>query len=378
MEKINIVHIISGGGIGGGEKFLQIFAKYSDKEKIALHFVVPEKGVLYEKLSFFGYKPKVIDINKSLFSFETFLRLKRYLIRSKTDIVHTHGARANYYGRIAAYFAKVPVIISTIHNSINDYPINALKKKFYIYIDRLTSSFVSEIVSVSNYIKESLVNDYKIAEEKITTIYPAVDFQSLLPDITTSAMKKKLSIPESSLVIGQIGRMTNQKGFEYSILSAKKIISQFNNVYFLFVGDGELKKRLEEKCISLGIKEKCIFTGFVDNVGNVYQIIDILLMPSLSEGFPVTLIEAAFFEKPEIAAKVSGIPEFIKDGVNGILIPPADSRALEAAIEKLIRNKDMRIRLGKEAKNRVSELFSPAHMLKKYLNIYEKHIEKDF
>lgn len=376
MKKIKITHLISAGGIGGGEKYLLIFAKYLDRERFILDFIIPEKGPLYDKITALGYSPKIIDINKSLISLSILLCLKKHLENSGTQIVHTHGARANFYGRISSLLAGTPAIISTVHNSIKDYPVSAMKKSIYMAIERITSSKVSAIATVSDYLKESLIKDYKIPYKKIETIYPAVDFTTLNASQSIAETRKSLSIPESAIVVGQAGRMTAQKGFEYFIDAARQISAEFDDTYFLFAGGGPEREKLEDKCRDNGIDERCIFCGFREDIGNIMQAIDILVSPSLSEGFPITILEAAYYEKPVIAAKVSGIPEFIVHNVNGILVPPGDSNSLANAIKSLIKDESQRHLLGVEAKKSVSRQFSPDYMLDRFSEIYGRVMSK--
>ncbi len=372
MDKIKITHIISAGGIGGGEKYLLIFAKYLDRQRFTLDFILPERGALYERLQALGYSPKVIEINRSLLSREVLSRLSEYLKSSSPQIVHTHGARSNFYGRLASFRAGIPSVMSTVHNSIKDYPVSALRKSIYMKIEKYTASKVSLIVTVSDYLRQSLIRDYGIPEGIIETVYPCIDFRSIEATQSAAETRKSLSIPQSAVVITQAGRMTKQKGFECFIDAASKIRKNYDNTYFLFAGDGPERESLEERCRERGIYEKCLFCGFRDDMGNIMQASDIVVSPSLSEGFPVTMLEAAYFEKPVIASNVSGIPEFICDKVNGILIPPADSDALANALKSLICEEALRDKLGIEAKKKVSEKFSPDYMLDKFSEIYEK------
>ncbi|MBI5374036.1 MAG: glycosyltransferase family 4 protein [Candidatus Schekmanbacteria bacterium] len=368
---VKITHIISAGGVGGGERQLLIFAKGFARDRYELGFIVPERGALSSKLEALGFKPEVIDINRSLLSIPVMHKLIKYLMETRPDIVHTHGARANFYGRIAASLAGVPFSVSTIHNSISDYPVSSFKKRIYITAEKLTVRKAAKIVTVSNYLKNELVSEYGISSKKIITIYPAIDEIALQVTDDRFATRKKLGVNDSELLISQMGRMTPQKGFHYFIEAAGLLSKKHGNLKWLFVGDGPLRGELEALCSKKGISERCIFTGFREDVGNLISASDIFVSSSLSEGFPITLIEASYMGKPVVATRVSGVPEFIEDSVNGILVKPQNSEALALAIERLIVSSFLREQLGNSAKQSVSEKFSAEYMIGKFSDLYE-------
>lgn len=368
---IKITHIISAGGVGGGERQLLIFAKGLASDRYKLGFIVPERGALSSKLEALGFKPEVIDINRSVLSIPVMRKLIKYLRATTPDIVHTHGARANFYGRIAASLAGVPSSLSTIHNSISDYPVSNFKKRIYITAEKLTARKTAKIVTVSDYLKDELVNEYGISLKKIMTIYPALDESSLQVTEERLAARKNLGVNDSELLIAQMGRMTHQKGFYYFIEAAGLLSKKHDNLKWLFVGDGPLRGELESLCRKKGISERCIFTGFREDVGNLISASDIFVSSSLSEGFPITVIEASYMGKAVVATRVSGVPEFIKDNVNGLLVKSQNSEALSLAIERLIVSSSLREELGNVAKQSVLEKFSAEYMLSQFSSLYK-------
>jgi len=368
---IKITHIISAGGVGGGERQLLIFAKGLPRDRYELNFIVPERGALSSKLEALGFKPEVIDINRSLLSIPVMLNLIKYLRETTPDIVHTHGARANFYGRIASQLAGVHFSLSTIHNSISDYPVSSFKKRIYITAEKLTARKAAKIVTVSDYLRNELINEYGISSDKIITIYPALDESALQVTEERFATRKNLGVNDSELLISQMGRMTPQKGFRYFIEAADLLSKKHDNLKWLFVGDGPLRRELENSCRKKGISERCIFTGFREDVGNLISASDIFVSSSLSEGFPITVIEASYMGKPVVATRVSGVPEFIEDGVNGILVKPQNSESLALAIERLIVNSSLRGELGNAAKQSVSEKFSAEYMVGRFADLYK-------
>jgi glycosyltransferase involved in cell wall biosynthesis len=150
----------------------------------------------------------------------------------------------------------------------------------------------------------------------------------------------------------------------------QKIHKNFKNYKLLFIGKGGLESQLKEEAESLGIMDNVKFLGFRDDVKEIYKILDIFVLPSLSEGLPLSLLEAVASKVPVIASKVGGIPEIIKDGINGFLIPPKNVPLLSEKIYYLLQNQEIAKQLAQEAYHNYLKNFEISIMVNKYENLF--------
>jgi glycosyltransferase involved in cell wall biosynthesis len=182
-------------------------------------------------------------------------------------------------------------------------------------------------------------------------------------------------------VIGQIAQITPNKGQDIFIRALAQVVRIHPNVRGLIVGGNtiiddsdwfldELKQLVKE----LGLVDKVIFTGFVKNMVNLYRCLDLVVLPSKSEGFGRTIAEAMAMTKPAVATKVGGLQEIIVEGKTGLLVPPGDSKALADAILKVVENPELARKFGINGRKRVEELFTVESNVKKTEQVYKSLI----
>lgn len=213
--------------------------------------------------------------------------------------------------------------------------------------------------------------------EKFTIIHSGVKLDYFMNmSIDIKAKKKELGIPPGYNVVGTIGRLVPIKGYKYLISAAKMIVEEIDKTVFVIVGDGYLKFELERYAEALGVRKDIIFTGWRADSSDILCLFDIFVLPSLNEGMGRVIIEAMALGKPIVASSVGGIIDLVRNGENGILVPPRDSDALGNAILQLIRNKDLAEELGRNGKAMVYPEFDISVMLKKIDGLYESLLSK--
>jgi glycosyltransferase involved in cell wall biosynthesis len=264
-------------------------------------------------------------------------------------------------------------IVNTTPMLVDGYDVNRIRKSLYCTIDRLTERVADKFIVVSNSLKEQLIKKHFISEAKISKIYNGIEiaeYSTQVPDAETKELRKELNIDDSMKVIGAIGRMVWQKGFEYLIEAIPKILEPIPDVKFMIVGDGPLKIPLETMSRKLKVTDSVIFAGFRSDIREILAAIDILVIPSLLEGFPMVTLEAMAMAKPIIATRIDGVIEQITDGENGLLVPPKDHEALTESILKLIQDKELSGRLGRLARKKVEQEFSVEKMVAETEKVY--------
>lgn len=297
--------------------------------------------------------------NLLIFTLPTAFRISRLLKKFNIDIVHCNiGLRYNHEGIIAARLAGVPCIchVRTI-GKLN-------------VADRLISKCVHLFVCVSEAVKKNY-ESFNVNPNKLCIVYNGVDLQVFNPALSGRKIKEEFDIKNN--VVGIIGRLIAWKGHECFLRAVKEVISDFGNVKFLIVGTGPEKSSLETYSMDLGLKDSVIFVGFREDMPQILAAIDILVNCSIQpEPLSRAIMEAMAMEKAVIASNCGGSPDMIEDGVNGLLVPPRDSKVLAQCIITLLKDKELRLRLGKAARKKVEERFDKKMTQKKIERIYEE------
>jgi len=280
------------------------------------------------------------------------------------DLVHTHGYKANFYGYLAARGKGVPAV-ATYHL---DWPDRGLALRLYHLFDRLVVRRFGKIAAVSEAVARSLRRS-GVPSAKIVTIDNGID---LSPFAQARPILQEEISERPDALIGLVGRLTPQKGCEYFLRAAQRVLIDFPRTLFVLVGEGPDRRKLEELVRDLSIAERVIFAGHREDMPGVYASLDILVLPSINEGLPMTLIEAMAAARPVIATPVGAIPKLIIPEQTGLLVNPRDPVGLAAALGRLISNPDLRHRLGRDGQAWVMRRFSAEAMAQQYAEIYQE------
>ena len=212
-------------------------------------------------------------------------------------------------------------------------------------------------------------------EEKSAVIHNGIDVQRFSQELHEEPEVKLKSKPDS-IIIGSVGRLHHQKGYEYLIDASPHIIKEFPEVKFVLIGDGELKDELENLAKKKGINNSYIFLGSITNIPELLSQMDLFVLPSLWEGLPLVLLEAMAAKKPVVATGVNGVTEIIENEKDGILVHPKNSHDLSTAIIRLLKDSALMDRIAKAGFNKVSAEFNLTKMVKETEDIYLKYSKK--
>jgi glycosyltransferase involved in cell wall biosynthesis len=367
---MRILHLISSGGLFGAER---VAVELSKSLKKTYH-CEPVLGVIrnvYNPHEEILEEAKSNGIVYTVFSCRSQLDLKlafsirEFIKKNRIDIIHCHGYKSNFYGLLASK-GQVPSV-TTNHNWLTAH----WKLKTYCFLDSLWIRFFDRIVAVSNEVKREMLK-YKIPEEKITVIDNGIALERFEKVAETKKMKNRLGFEEKTIVIGTIGSLGIEKGHIYLLEAARQILDLVKDLKFLLVGDGPLRKPLEEKSEELGIKKHVIFLGLRKDIPELLMAMDIFVLPSIKEGLPIAMLEAMAAKRPVIATRVGAIPRVIEKKNIGILVEPKDINGLRDAIMNLIIDRGKRDILAREGFRRVCTGFSSDEMGKHYLELYKE------
>ena len=377
-DRIKIMHIIPSLRGGGAEKVcvdLLINLDADKYEKSLLLFKDNGEGQIWrEQLASKGVK--IIALKKQrLFDWKNFKEIFSTIKKIKPHILHTHLG-GDIYGRLAGFLNKVPIIISTEHN------LNKQERKSATCLKTLTSLWADMIFPVSEAVKQDAQKRYHLTSRKLAVIYNGVDINIFKSKSAESLDKDEIGLNDVNLnrdkgeniIIGSLGRLTEQKGFKILIEAVSK--TKHKNFLVKIGGEGELKEVLQKQIDNLKLSERVFLLGQVDPVDFLKKI-DIFVLPSLWEGLGLVALEAALANKPIIASRVDGIKEIINSD-NTWLFTAGDSNELARQIDELIDNLNSEEVQRKitSVKKIVEEKFSLTKMVENYSAWYEKLSQK--
>ena len=297
------------------------------------------------------------------FDLKTILLIRDFIYHEQINIVHSHGYKGNFYALIVTR-GKIPWVI-TNHNWTQA----TFNLKVYALLDLLLIRFAKKVVTVSDVIAVKL-RKCGVSSQKIIVIDNGIDLQRFSSQRRNNLLKEYLGIEKESKVIGTIARLTKEKGHIYLIEAAKNIVSVFPSTKFLIVGDGSERDRLEKRVMQLGLKDKVIFTGQRKDIIDILSILDIFVLPSITEGLPIALLEASALRLPVVATSVGAVPKVIIDRETGLLIEPGRPEQLIRAISQLLSNQERARQFGNQAYRKVEKEFSAKSMADRYFNLY--------
>jgi glycosyltransferase involved in cell wall biosynthesis len=252
--------------------------------------------------------------------------------------------------------------------------------KFYAALDKSFLNRFDRVIAVSDTVKQQILN-CNISAKKVLAIYNGIDIHRFKNQEKWDSLRKEVGIHKNSKVIGTVGRLSAEKGHINLVKTAEKLLQECAEVVFLIVGDGPLRQNLEADSCQLAEKihvksgngkPPFIFAGVRRNMQDVYALMDVFVLPSLTEGLPMALLEAMAAKKPVVATRVGAVPRVIADGRSGLLVPAGDVDALAEAIIRLMKDPQEAGRLAQRGHERVKKDFSSQTMTQRYIEVYQE------
>jgi glycosyltransferase involved in cell wall biosynthesis len=301
------------------------------------------------------------------------IRIYKYAHKNNVDIVHCHGYKANIFsGMLPFKYRKIPHI-STLHGWTSTKIFT--KMWFYEWIDAVMLKRADRVVAVSQAMRDNL-------RFKYLNISPALIHNGIISKEVDNicGLDYRLfdNLDKIKLKLVSVGRLSKEKGFDTLLMAVRNIKIKWNeNVRVFIIGEGPEKDnliRLSRKC---GISDNVIFTGYIDNASKILKNFDIFVMSSLTEGMPITLLEAMRAGMPIVASAVGGIPEALEGGKCGILVPPGNELDLAKRIVELYENSSLKEELSIKSKIRFKEEFTVEKMEEMYRSVYLDVVNND-
>lgn len=367
---MKVLHLISGGDTGGAKTHILSLFK-------GLNKLIDAKIICFIEDSFYHESIEAgIDIEvyeqKGRSDLSVVNRLAEEIKREDYDIIHCHGARANFIALFLRLKVKTP-FITTVHSDYKlDFKDNMYKRIVFTNLNLFALKRFKSFIAVSDTFKEMLVSR-GFKENNIYTVYNGIDLQQKVYYSTKEEFFEKYKIDgEGKIVVGIMARLDEVKDHETFLKAANKILEKREDIIFLIAGDGARREKLELMAKELEIHKNIYFLGYITDVYSFLNSIDINTLTSLSESFPYAILEGAFMKKPIVSTKVGGLVNLIEEGVNGHLVDIGDSDELAKKIYELSLDKEKIATMGENLYKKVKENYSSDRMAEDHVKIYEK------
>lgn len=285
------------------------------------------------------------------------------------DLVHTHVMRPDILGGIAARLSpRRPAVLSTKHNMAYVRGQTAWRARNLVYWPTMRAS--THIVTVTEALRQQAITRLHLRPDRVTTIYNGIDADHFYQPDAREATRADLGIEPDAFVMTYTGRLIGGKGIEDLLRATARLAPHHPEARALIVGAGVLDAPLKQLAGELGITDQTVFSGFRRDIPAVLAASDVFVLPSFSEGLPLSLLEAMAARKPVVASRVGGIPEVVVDGETGLLIEPGDVPGLAAALASLMDDPARSQRIGTQGQQHVQDHFSVDRMVAQYQALY--------
>ena len=376
---MKILHFISGGDTGGAKTHVLTLLENLKKLNIDVELLCIMEGLFTEEARELGIPVTIIPQTKR-YDLSVNKKILDYINSCGCDLVHCHGARANYISLFIMHSVKVPMI-TTLHSDYKlDFKDNVRKQMFYTPINSYALRRFDHILCVTQAFKNMLI-DRGFKGDRIEVIYNGIDFKPELEYLDKERFYDRLHIKynPNKKYIGIAARLYAVKGVDVFLKAANVLAKRCDNIDFVVLGDGDMWDTCQSYVKDNNLEGRVYMAGQIMNsvvMNSFYKHIDVNTLSSYSESFPYALLEGARMKKATVATAVGGIPEMIESGKSGYLVPSGDYEAMADRFEELCNNVELRLKMGEAFYDRALNNFSVESMANTHINIYNKIIKE--
>lgn len=359
-DRIRILRVIARMNVGGPAIHVTALHSRLDPQRFDSMLVSGSEnageGSMYDYAAARGVYPTIVPEMRGVATLAprdgiALARLVRIAREFRPHIVDTHTAKAGFLGRLAAKIAGVPAVVHTYHGHVLHGYYGGLRTTILRGMERGLAQITDRIIAVSHQIKAELVEHGIASAERIHVVPLGLELgQFLNAESTGGAFHREFGLAPGTPLIGIVGRVFPIKNHRLFLNAMARLASLHPDARFVVVGDGILRAGMEDLARTLGIRERTIFTGWRQDLPAIYAALRVLVVSSDNEGTPMSAIEAMASGVPVVATRVGGLPDLVKDGQSGLLVPANDAAAMTDAVSQLLSNDILRAAMGQRAR----------------------------
>lgn len=367
---MNVLHLISGGDTGGAKTHIMaLLSALKDKINVTLGVFIDD--VFLDEANSLNIPTKLF-LQKSRFDLSVVNEIKDFIRDNNIDLVHCHGARANFIALFLRRKTDVP-FISTIHSDYRlDFKGVFYKQLIFKNLNYFALKKFDNFIAVSDNFKNMLL-ERGFTDKNIDVVYNGINLDKKENMVSNEEFCKRYNLNPNSFKIGILARLDEVKDHRTFIKGASEFLKHAD-ADFLIGGDGAFKSEYEKLAKELGIEDKIHFLGEVHDPFSFLNAVDINTLTSLSESFPYVILEGGKLKKPMVATEVGGIPSIVRDGFSGFTFKVGDYKSFSDKLLKLKENSDLRLQMGENLNGIIKEKYSAIKMAETHVDIYKRAI----
>jgi len=380
MKRIRVAEVIEATENGTKKHVLQLFGNVDRKrfelELVASNLRDPE-GFRpdVERLRADGFTVFLVPMTRSVrpvADLRSLLRLVRLFHRRRYDVVHCHSSKAGILGRLAAFLTGCRWIVYTPHCFSFTAGFGRFVGRFYQFLEFAAGRVTDRLVAVSPHEREVAIRSGAALPHQVRTIVNGLEDEELAPRTPAEKLRGELGLPKSAPVVGSIGRLGRQKGYDVFLRAARLIRDRRGDVHFLLVGKGPYEEELRGLASRLRLDDCFHFAGERDDVLDIFPLIDVFVMSSRWEAMPYSLLEAMGAGRAIVLTRVAGLQNVVENGRAGVIIPPEDPETLCREVIGLVNDSARRRTLGAAAREVATQNYRLRHSIRQLEQLYSE------
>jgi glycosyltransferase involved in cell wall biosynthesis len=368
-SRTRVLFVLTSAVRGGVEEVVLSLLRRLDRREFTLGLAAPGRLLSALRSDLEGVEIEMAAVSAhSWLAFREVVKLARFVRRLRPDVVNPHLFRSTLVAAPLARALGVGRVVETYHGR-EAWRRGPLKGTFVV--DRLVTRCVDRVIAVSAAARDFLVQTKRIPREKVVVVPNGRDLSRFQPGLEGSSIRSDFGLRPDQPVLGIVGRLEPQKGHALALRALRRVVDVRPDVTLLIVGDGSLRDSLHGLTEELGLGSHVRFVGYRSDVPSVLNSVDMLVLPSLYEGMPLTAIEAMAMARPVVATRVDGTAEVVDDGVTGRLVPVGDTEALADAILSLLMQPELAASYGSAGRQRALAHFDLSTQVARTASLYK-------
>ena len=380
---LRIVHVITRLIVGGAQEntLLSCEGQHARGHEVTLltgPSLGPE-GSLEERARSSGYAFDLIDpMRRSILprkDWATYHALRERFEQLKPDVVHTHSSKAGIVGRLAAWDARVPHVVHTVHGLSFTASKRRLVNAAYVQLERFAAKRCHTIVGVADAMNRAMLDAHIGTAAQYETVYSGMETAAFLhPPRPREEVRGELGLEGDDVAVVTVARLFHMKGHDDLLAHAKDLCSRHPTLKFVWVGDGSLRGEFEREIARLGLKDRFVLTGLVppEKVPELVGACDVLVHPSRREGLARALPQGQLAGLPVVTYDVDGNREGLVEGESGWAVPAFDVGRFSARLSELVGDAELRRRMGERGRSFAAERFATETMVDRLDEVYRR------
>jgi sugar transferase (PEP-CTERM/EpsH1 system associated) len=367
-----ICHLLHGLSVGGAEVLAARLARQLHGRFRFVFVCLDELGTLGQRLRDEGFLVEVLG-RRSGVDWNCSLRLAGFFRRQRVDLVHAHQYTPFFYGVTARLLARGQGVLFTEHGRHHpDYP-----RRKRILTNRILLRRRDRVVGVGQAVRQALIQNEGIPPERVEVIYNGIDLQTFANGLEArAALRQEIGAGANDTVILQVARLDYLKDHATAIRTFERVLGRRAGARLVLVGEGPERDKIQQLVRDRNLSGRVHFLGLRTDIPALLAAADLFLLTSISEGIPVTLIEAMAAGLPIVSTRVGGVSEVVDDGQTGLLAPSGEDAALSERILELASNREMCREMGQRGRERAAAHFAEKRMHAGYARLYDEMLSR--